>query len=60
MRALFTDGTNSAAHFSLGLIQSKEVAIVFVVYQLLQGDENVTVDIAEFVTGWLSRSLLRS
>ncbi len=58
MRSLFTDGTNSLAHFGLGVLATRTLTTVIVVgfllYQVTEDDpaNNILVDIAEFAIGY--------
>ena len=57
MRLLFTDGTNSLGHVLLGFLQVPLIFLVFTLYQvttdLVNGNANFFVDMAEFGSGWM-------
>lgn len=57
-RLLLTDGVNSLAHVTLGMIGGELLAVPFILYQLTEEDENAAVDISEYLLGWLFVSLL--
>jgi hypothetical protein len=61
MRPLFTDGINSVVHVVLGYAFGPALILPFLAYQLLQGTPNdVIVDNAEYLTGWLLRQSSKS
>jgi len=56
MRNLFTDGWNSLWHFVFGCIgyYFLPVVVLFILYQLKDPfEKNITVDLAEFLLGYL-------
>ena len=60
MRALLTDGWNSAAHVALGLILPAPLSIAYGLYQIGQGGGNLRVDLVEFALGLLAPRILAS
>lgn len=56
MRVIFTDGFNSFSHFAQGFIANWIQLVLFagVGYQLVQGGENMPVDLAEIAAGFVS------
>lgn len=56
MRPLFTDGINSLAHVSFGVLgkTSRLLTVAFVAYQLLMPDPsgNILIDLGEFAVGY--------
>lgn len=59
-RQLFSDGVNSLAHFSFGIISYLYPIVVptFLLYQVATPDENTGVDIVEYGLGLLSTVIL--
>lgn len=56
MRKLFTDGWNSFWHFAFGTLSIRfSFGIpLFVTYQLVTIDPNVTIDLSEFAVGYFT------
>lgn len=62
MRAIFTDGINSLAHFGFGALAVYIwwVLPLFIVYQLSEEEQtNTMIDIGEFIVGYIAARLLK-
>ena len=55
MRDMFQDGWNSLWHVIFGILAYwfPLVAVIFVLYQLVQGTPNDLIDVMEFAVGFL-------
>lgn len=56
MRDLLSDGFNSAAHVAIGMATTFMphgflLGVAYVIYQIVQGGENMTIDLLEFTIG---------
>lgn len=54
-REIFTDGFNSLAHVGLGVVAPLSVVIPagYLMYQFIQGGDNLLIDLSEFGIGYL-------
>jgi len=64
MRTIFSDSSNSVAHFLLGAAgealgkAGALVTVCFIVYQVMEGGDNMQVDLLEFFVGYLLASFV--